>query len=147
MLDMGVLVNVTWGDSWRRPKEGLGRVIDGIQALGGQLPKPMSPEDPSVEIDVYISGKVWQHDREGFKLGTLNDRGHNRLRVMIFVPDDLCRERESMDYFKRTLDDVATAVEARLRKRRPAWPIETLALQIRSLKPTIEATTSTRHRA
>ena len=128
---MGLLVNVVWGDSWRRPKEGLGRVVDSIQA--DPLPEPANADDPSVDVYIYVSGSVWQHDREGFKLGTLSARGRSWLRVMIYVPDDLTTEEASRLYFARTFDDVAEAVELRLRKRRPEWPIETLVEQLRGL--------------
>lgn len=132
---MGLLTHLTWGDSWRRPKEGLGRVIDGIQSKSGEMPKPVDASDPSVDIYIYVSGAVWQHEEEGFKLGTLSDRGRNWLRVMVYVPDDLAAEDESRTYFATLLEDVATAVEVRLRKRRPDWPIDTLVEQIRLLKP------------
>ena len=132
---MGILTHLTWGDSWRRPKEGLGQVVDGIQRKSGELPKPVDANDPSVDIYIYVSGAVWQHDEEGFKLGTLSNRGRDWLRVMIYVPDDLADEDESRRYFATVLEDVATAVAARLRKRRPDWPINTLVGQIRALKP------------
>lgn len=130
---MGLLTHLTWGDSWRRPKEGLGRVVDGIQVKSRELPKPSDADDPSV--DIYVSGSVWQHDDDGFKLGTLSPRGRSWLRVMIYVPDALKDEEESKAFFDSTFEDVATAVEARLRKRRPDWPIDTLVQHIRHLKP------------
>lgn len=132
---MGLLTHLTWGDSWRGPKEGLGRVIDGIQMKSGELPKPVDASDPSVDIYIYVSGAVWQHEEEGFTLGNLSDRGRNWLRVKVYVPDDLTGEGESRRYFARTLEDVAAAVGERLRKRRPDWPIDTLVEQIRLLKP------------
>lgn len=132
---MGLLTHLTWGDSWRRPKEGLGRVVDGIQVKSRELPKPSDADDPSVDIYIYVSGSVWQHDDDGFKLGTLSPRGRSWLRVMIYVPDSLKDEEESKAFFDSTLEDVATAVEARLRKRRPDWPIDTLVQHIRHLKP------------
>ncbi|AKT52451.1 hypothetical protein ADJ73_16355 [Arsenicicoccus sp. oral taxon 190] len=70
-----------------------------------------------------------------FKLGTLSARGRKWLRVMIYVPDQLTGQEESEMYFTTTLEDVAVAVEARLRKKRPDWPIETLIEQIRQRKP------------
>jgi hypothetical protein len=133
---MGLLTHLTWGDSWSRPKEGLGRVVDGIQAKSKELPKPMDADDPSVDIYIYISGSLWQHGEEGFKLGTLSPRGRSWLRVVIYVPDPLKDEDESNAFFDSTLESVATAVESRLRKRRPGWPIETMVQQIRHLKPT-----------
>jgi hypothetical protein len=54
---------------------------------------------------------------------------------MIYVPDDLKDEDESEAFFTLTFDSVADAVEARLRKRRPDWPVETLVQQVRLLKP------------
>ncbi|WP_156188272.1 hypothetical protein [Arsenicicoccus sp. oral taxon 190] len=54
---------------------------------------------------------------------------------MIYVPDQLTGQEESEMYFTTTLEDVAVAVEARLRKKRPDWPIETLIEQIRQRKP------------
>ena len=80
---MGLVTHLTWGDSWRRPKAGLGRVVDGISAKSKELPKPMDADDPSVDIYIYVSGSVWQHDDDGFKLGALNPRGRSWLRVMI----------------------------------------------------------------
>lgn len=130
---VGVLTHVTWGDSWRRPKEGLGRVVDSIQARSAQLPKPSDADDPSVDIYVYVSGAVWQHGESGFRLGTLSTRGRSWLRVMIFVPDHLRDEAESNDFFAVTLEGVAEAVEARLLKRRPDWPIDVLVEQVRAL--------------
>ena len=132
---MGLVTHLTWGDSWRRPKEGLGRVVDGIQRKSGELPKPVDADDPSVDIYIYVSGALWQHEDEGFRLGTLSDRGRNWLRVMVYVPDELTGEDESTQYFATLLEEVAIAVEARLRRRRPDWPIETLVEQIRLLKP------------
>lgn len=134
-LPVGILVNLTWGDSWRRPKAGLGRVVDAIQQTSRGLPKPTGPDDPSVDIYIYVSGKVWQHDDSGFRLGTLSARGRNWLRVSIFVPDQITEESESVSYFQETLEAVADAVRARLRKRRPEWPIDELVAQIRSLRP------------
>jgi hypothetical protein len=133
---MGLVTHLIWGDSWRRPKEGLGRVVDGIQAKSKELPKPMGADDPSIDIYVYVSGSVWQHDDDGFKLGTLSPRGRSWLRVMIYGPDPLKNEDESVAFFDSTFEDVAIAVESRLRRRRPDWPIETLVQQIRYLKPT-----------
>jgi hypothetical protein len=101
---MGILVNLTWGDSWRRPKEGLGRVVDQVQAAGSALPKPTGADDPSVDIYIYVSGSVWQHQRDGFRLGTLSSRGRDWLRVMIYVPDDLAEEVASIAYFRETLE-------------------------------------------
>jgi hypothetical protein len=132
---MGLLTHLAWGDSWRRPKEGLGRVVDAIQKKSTNMPKPVDADDPSVDIYIYVSGAVWQHEDHGFKFGTLSARGRNWLRVMIYVPDHLTGQEESERYFTTTLEDVAVAVEARLRKKRPDWPIETLVDQIRQLKP------------
>ena len=53
------------GNSWRRPRKGLGRVVDGIQAKSTELPKPAGVDDPSVDIYVYVSGSVWQHGDDG----------------------------------------------------------------------------------
>lgn len=55
--------------------------------------------------------------------------------MKIFVPDPLQDEEESNAFFDATLEDLAIAVESRLRRRRPDWPIETLVQQIRHLKP------------
>ncbi|MDU0315232.1 hypothetical protein RKE38_16150 [Phycicoccus sp. M110.8] len=55
---MGLVTHLTWGDSWRRPKEGLGRVVDGIQRKSGELPKPVDADDPSVDIYIYVSGAL-----------------------------------------------------------------------------------------
>jgi hypothetical protein len=54
---------------------------------------------------------------------------------MIFVPDELADEAEAEAYFISTLDEVSAAVAARLRKRRPSWPIDDLCAQIRALTP------------
>jgi hypothetical protein len=132
---MGVVTHLAWGDSWRRPKEGLGRVVDGIQAKSAELSKPTEADDPSVDISIYVSGAVWQHNADGFKLGTLSSRGRSWLRVMIYVPDNLKDEDESKTFFTATFESVADAVEARLRKRRPDWPVDTLVQQVRLLKP------------
>ena len=45
---------------------------------------------------------VWQNGREGFRLGTLSDRGRDWLRVMIYVPDELEEETASVEYFRDT---------------------------------------------
>jgi len=132
---MGLLVNVTWGDSWRRPKEGFGRVVERIQAASVALPKPTGPDDPSIDVYIYVPGAVWQHEKEGFRLGTLSARGRSWLRVMIYVPDQLRDEDEAVRYFDTTFENVAQAVEMRLRKRRPGWPVETLVHQVRELRP------------
>jgi len=132
---MGVLVHVTWGDAGRRPREDLGRVVDCVQHASLATPNPAGADDPSVDIYIYVSGAVWQHGREGFRLGTLTSRGRDWLRVMIYVPDELEEESAAIEYFRDTLDSVADAVEKRLRARRPNWPVEELAAQVRSLRP------------
>jgi hypothetical protein len=132
---MGLLVHVIWGDAWRRPREGLGRVVERVQRASLATPKPAGPEDPSVDIYIYVSGGVWQHGREGFRLGTLTTRGRDWLRVMIYVPDELEEESAAVDYFRDTLNSVAAAVEKRLSARRPNWPVEELVTQVRSLRP------------
>lgn len=134
-LWVGVLVYVVWGDAWRRPREGLGRVVDSVQQASLALPKPAGLDDPSVDIYIYVSGAVWQHGREGFRLGTLTSRGRDWLRVMIFVPDQLAEESAAIEYFRDTFNAVGAAVEKRLRARRPNWPVEELAGQVRSLRP------------
>ena len=131
---MGLEVNVTWGDSWRRPKEGLGRVVDGVQAAAPATRTDWVQGDPSVDLYIYVSGSVWQHQRQGIQLGRLDTRGRNSLRVMIYVPDELADEAESVGYFRTTLDEVADRVRVRLLKRRPAWPIDSLVAEIRSLR-------------
>mgnify|MGYP007023468488 CR=1 FL=1 len=78
---------------------------------------------------------MWQHNADGFKLGTLSPRGRSSLRVMIYVPDNLKDEDESKTFFQATFESVADAVEARLRKRRPDWPVDMLVQQVRLLKP------------
>jgi hypothetical protein len=110
-------------------------VVDRVRAASSTLPKPTGPDDPSVDIYIHVSGSVWQHQREGFRLGTLNSRGRNWLRVMIYVPDELAEEISSITYFRETLELVTEAVAARLRKRRPDWPIQEITAQIRSLIP------------
>lgn len=134
---MGLLVNLTWGDSWRKPKEGLGHVVDSITVASQNVAKPTSPDDPSVDIYIYVSGAVWQHAKSDFKLGTLSGRSRNWQRVSIYVPDHLTGEAESVSYFNDTLENVALAVDARLRRTRPEWPVEELVRQIRSLKPSL----------
>jgi hypothetical protein len=132
---VGVLVHVTWGDARRRPREDLGRVVDRVQRASLALPKPAGVDDPSVDIYIYVSGAVWQHGREGFRLGALTSRSRYWLRVMIYVPDELEKESAAIEYFRDTLNSVAAAVEKRLRARRPDWPVEELAAQVRSLRP------------
>jgi len=132
---VGVLVHVRWGDAWRGPREGLGRVVDRVQHASLALPKPAGADDPSIDIYIYVSGAVWQHGGEGFRLGTLTSRGRDWLRVMIYVPDELDEESAAIEYFRDTLNSVAAAVEKRLRARRPNWPVEELAAQVRSLRP------------
>jgi hypothetical protein len=73
--------------------------------------------------------------RECFQLGTLTSRSRDWLRVMIYVPDELEEESAAIEYFRDTLNPVAAAVEKRLRARRPDWPVEELAAQVRSLQP------------
>lgn len=73
--------------------------------------------------------------RECFQLGTLTSRSRDWLRVMIYVPDELEEESAAIEYFRDTLNSVAAAVEKRLRARRPNWPVEELAAQVRSLQP------------
>ena len=99
------------------------------------LPKPAGADDPSIDVYIYVSGAVCQHGREGFRLGTLTSRGRDWLRVMIYVPDELEEESAAVEYFRETLNSVAAAVEERLRARRPNWPVEELAAQVRSLRP------------
>lgn len=132
---MGLEVNVTWGDSWRRPKEGLGRVVDQVQDAAPATRETWSPGDPAIDVYIYVSGKVWQHERSGVRLGTLSERGRNSLRVMIYVPDEITQADEAVTYFKAALDEVAQKVQTRLNKRRPDWPIDRLVAEILSLTP------------
>jgi hypothetical protein len=85
--------------------------------------------------NIYVSGSVWQHGREGFRLGTLSDRGRDWLRVMIYVPDELEEETASVEYFRDTLNAVSAAAEKRLSARRPDWPVALLVSQVLSLRP------------
>ena len=71
-------------------------MVDRVQAASSTVPKPTGPDDPSVDIYIYVSGGVWQHQRGGFRLGTLSSRGRNWLRVMIYVPDELAEEIASI---------------------------------------------------
>lgn len=132
---VGLEVNVTWGDSWRRPKGGLGRVVDRVQAAAPATRTDWVQGDPSVDLYIYVSGSVWQHKRQGIRLGTLSSRGRNSLRVMIYVPDELADEVESAVYFRTTLNEVADRVQVRLSRTRPGWPIDSLAAEIRLLHP------------
>lgn len=86
--------------------------------------------------DRQSKGAIWQHGEESsFRLGSLSHRGRAWLRVMIYVPDTVEGEEESVAFFRETLDQVAIAVEARLQRRRPEWPIDELVAQVRQLKP------------
>jgi hypothetical protein len=102
-----------------------------------QAPRYQSQQDLETRRStcIYVSGAVWQHGREGFRLGTLAAQGRKWLRVMIYVPDDLTGESATVEYFRDTLDSVAAAVEQRLSTRRPDWPVQELATQVRSLCP------------
>jgi len=132
---VALIVNVMWGESLRRPREGLGRVVDRVQAAARELPLQESPDDGAVDIYICISGSVWQHDEKGFRLGNWSDRGR-RLQVMIYVPDELCEEAESIEYFRRTLDAVAESLAARIEhRRRPRGAFNGAVAEIRSIKP------------
>lgn len=135
LLDMGLEVNVTWGDSWTRPKEGLNRVLEELVAKGPATRENWCEGDPALDIYVYVSGAVWQHERQGVQLGTLSDRGRDSLRVMIYVPDEITDEPEAVEYFRDTLFQVSDLVRARLLERRPAWPINDLVDEVLSLSP------------
>lgn len=54
---------------------------------------------------------------------------------MVYVPDDLVEEAASRAYFEDTIEAIAVAVEEKLLRLRPEWPVSTLVDQIRQLKP------------
>jgi hypothetical protein len=134
MSHVGILLQEVWGNEARYGTP-LGTVIKRIRDASRFLPEPVDVDDPSVDVYLYFSGKHWRHERSGFKLGTLSSRGRSWLRVMIYVPDDLSEEAASVAYFRETFEAVAESVAARLRKRRPDWPIDEITRQIRALKP------------
>ena len=131
---MALEVNVTWGDSWRQPKAGLGSVVDRVQHAAANTRVGAGEGDYALDLYLYVSGKVWQHEDEGIRLGTLSVRGRNSLRVMIFVPDELTQEQESVVYFREVLEEAARLVHARLSKK-SGWPAAELASEVRSLIP------------
>ncbi|MER3389469.1 MAG: hypothetical protein RJQ01_05495 [Microcella sp.] len=135
---MGVLVFVVRDVDLR--KEGVSNAADQIAQRSSLLPKPTGPDDPSLDVYIYIPGKTWQHEKSGYKLGSLSEKSRAWQRVMIYVPDELTDEDEAIQYFDRTLADVADAVEAKLRKRQPLWPIDQLVGYLRSLRSAHPAT-------
>ena len=132
---MALVLNVTWGDSWKRPKRGLADVVAELQSRAEVTRVEHAEGDPMVDLYVYVSGAVWKHEREGFRLGTLSDRGRYSLRVMIYVPDEITGAAEATEYFRNVLDEVAAKVRERLTKRRPEWPIDELVGDVLSLRP------------
>lgn len=131
---MALELNVTWGDSWRRPRAGLGAVVDRVQQAASATRVGAAEGDYALDIYIYVSGKVWQHQDEGIRLGTLSSRGRNSLRVMIFVPDELTEDHESVIYFREALEDAAQLVYGRL-VTKSDWPARELAEELRSLIP------------
>lgn len=132
---MALEVNVTWGDSWRRPKHGLSDVVSEVQGRAKNTRQDHVEGDPTLDLYIYVSGAVWKHDRQGFRLGTLTDGGRDSLRVMIYVPDDLIEADDAIAYFHDTLVEVAEKVRDRLTRRRPGWPIDELVADVLSLQP------------
>ncbi len=128
---MGVLVFVVKDVDLR--KRGVSNVAKQIAKRSSLLPKPTGPDDPSLDVYIYIPGRTWQHEKSGFKLGSLSEKSRAWQRVMIYVPDELTDEDEAIQYFDRTLAEVADAVEAKLRKGRPQWPIDQLVGYLKSL--------------
>jgi len=132
---MALEVNVTWGDSWRRPKQGLADVVSDVQRRALNTRQSYVEGDPTLDLYIYVSGAVWQHNRQGFRLGTLTDGGRDSLRVMMYVPDDLTESDDAIAYFNDTLVEVAKRVRDRLSRRRPSWPIDELVADVLSLQP------------
>jgi hypothetical protein len=132
---MALEVNVTWGDSWRRPKQGLADVVSKVQRRALDTRQSYVEDDPTLDLYIYVSGAVWQHNRQGFRLGTLTDGGRDSLRVMMYVPDDLTESDDAIAYFHDTLVEVAEKVRDRLTRRRPGWPIDELVADVLSLQP------------
>jgi len=118
-------------------KRGLMRAVSDIRERSELLPKPTSPDDPALDVYIYISGNNWRHERNGFKLGSLSERSRSWQRVMIYVPDELVDEDEGRVYFSETFEAVAKQLEVKLRVRRPEWPIDVLVRELRSLKPSL----------
>jgi hypothetical protein len=131
---MALEVNVTWGDSWRGPKQGLADVVSEVQGRAENTRRTYVEGDPTLDLYIYVSGAVWRHDRQGFRLGRLTDGGRDSLRVMIYVPDDVTEADDAIAYFNDTLVEVADKVRDRLTRRRPGWPIDELVDNVLSLR-------------
>lgn len=132
---MALEVNVTWGDSSRRPKQGLSYVVSEVQGRAKNTRQTHVEGDPTLDLYIYVSGAVWKHDRQGVRLGPLTDGGRESLRVMVYVPDDLSEADDAIAYFHDTLVEVADRVRDRLARRRPGWPIDELVADVLSLQP------------
>jgi hypothetical protein len=131
---MALEVNVTWGDSWGGLKQGLADVVSDIQVHAQNTRQTYVEGDPTLDLCIFVSGAVWKHDRQGFRLGRLTDGGRESLRVMIYVPDDLTGAEDAIAYFNDMLVEVANKVRDRLTGRRPDWPIEELVDNVLSLQ-------------
>lgn len=130
---MSLVLNFTHDGDFR--KKGLRLAVADVQERSSKLPKPTDFNDPTIEVDIFVSGNNWSHDKSGFKLGTLSERGREWQRVMVYVPVELLDENETREYFDKIFDEIASAIEVKLRKRRPDWPIESLVREVRSLRP------------
>ena len=98
-------------------------------------PDQAEPQYPALDLYVYVSGGVWQHERRGVKLGTLTERGRDSLRVMMYLPDELMTRDEAAAWLGDAFADAADKVRERLNRRRPEWPIDRLVAELVRLSP------------
>ena len=96
----------------------------------------MPSEDFLLDVYVYISGDVWQHNESGVQLGNVG-RKTRSLWVRIYVPDEVSGRDQAAAFLASALSADAGLVRDRLRRRAPEWPADELAAELISLAGTL----------
>ena len=96
-------------------------------------------EDFLLDVYVYVSGDVWQHDQSGVRLGNVGRKSRS-LWVRICVPDDVSGRDQAVAFLAGALAQAAGRARDRLRRCAPEWPADDLAAELLGLAGTLTVT-------
>jgi hypothetical protein len=91
-----------------------------------------------LDVQVFVSGDVWQHGRSGVQLGHIG-RTSRSLWVQFYVPAEVSSRAEASAFFAGALAEAAGRVRDRLVRRAPDWPADQLAAELAGLTDALEA--------
>jgi hypothetical protein len=117
-----VTVNATFGGAGIFGKPEVKLAWKSLAAKAGQSRAPYVPgQGLLLDVQVFVSGDVWQHRRSGVRLGH-NARTSRSLQVQIYVPDEVTTWEQATVFFTGALTEAAELVRDRPRRRVPDLP-------------------------